>query len=47
MFTWIDELNQFKFNGRKALGTIAKLKKYVEHIKAKIKRDIGLKPALE
>jgi len=45
--TWIDELNQFKFNGRKALGTIAKLKKYVKNIKAKIKMDIGLRPALE
>ena len=45
--TWMDELNQFNFNGRKALGTIAKLKKYVEHIKAKIKMDASLKPALE
>ena len=45
--TWIDELNQFKFNGRKALGTIEKLKKYVERIKAKMKMDISLKPALE
>jgi len=45
--TWIDELNQFKFNGRKALGTIEKLKKYVKNIKAKIKMDISLKPVLE
>jgi len=45
--TWIDELNHFKFNGRKAIGTIEKIKKYVEHIKAKIKMDIGLRPALE
>jgi len=45
--TWLDELNQFKFNGRKALGTIEKLKKYVKHIKAKMKMDISLRPALE
>jgi len=44
---WIDELNHFKFNGRKAIGTIEKLKRYVKNIKAKIKMDIGLKPALE
>jgi REP element-mobilizing transposase RayT len=45
--TWLDELNQFKFKGRKAIGTIDKLKQYVNNIKNKIKRDIGLNPALE
>ena len=45
--TWLDELNQFKFKGRKAIGTIEKLKQYVKNIKNKIKLDIGLKPALE
>ena len=45
--TWLDELNQFKFKGRKAFGTIEKLKRYIKNIKAKIKIDIGLKPALE
>ena len=45
--TWLNELNQFKFKGRKAIGTIEKLKQYVNNIKNKIKLDIGLKPALE
>ena len=45
--TWLDELNQFKFKGRKAIGTIVKLKQYIQNIKTKIKFDIGLKPALE
>lgn len=45
--TWLDELNQFKFKGRKAIGTIEKLKQYIQNIKTKIKLDIGLKPALE
>ena len=45
--TWLDELNQFKFRGRKAIGTIEKLKQYVKNIKAKIKIDIGLKAILE
>ena len=45
--TWLDELNQFKTNGEKAIGTIEKLKNYVKNIKAKIKLDIGSKTALE
>ena len=45
--TWIDELNQFKSKGRKAIGTLDKLKKYLNNIKNKIKLDIGLNPALE
>ena len=45
--TWLDELNQFKFKGRKAIGTIEKLKQYVNNIKNRIKLDIGLKSALE
>lgn len=45
--TWLDELNQFKFKGKKAIGTIEKLMQYVKNIKAKINRDIILKPALE
>ena len=45
--SWVDELNQFKFNSRKAIGTIEKIKKYVEHIKAKTSMDIGLSPVLE
>ena len=45
--TWLDELNQFKFKGRKAIGTIEKLKQYIQNIKTKMKFDIGLKPTLE
>ena len=45
--TWIDELNQFKTKGRKAIGTLDKLKKYIKNIKNKIKFDIGLNPALK
>ncbi len=45
--TWLDELYQFKFQGRKAIGTVEQLKKFVENIKNKIKRDISLVPALE
>lgn len=45
--TWLDELNQFKFKGRKAIGTIERLKLYIKNIKNKIKLDSGLKPALE
>lgn len=45
--TWLDELKQFKSKGKKAIGTIEKLKQYVNHIKSKIKLDISLKPALE
>ena len=45
--TWIDELNQFKTKGKKAIGTLEKLKQYVKNIKNKIKLDIGLNPALE
>ena len=45
--TWLDELNQFKFKGIKAIGTIEKLKQYVNNIKNKTKLDIGLKPALQ
>ncbi len=45
--TWLDELNQFKTKGKKAIGTIEKLKQYVKHIKTKIKLEIGLNPALE
>jgi len=45
--TWLDELNQFKTKGKKAIGTIEKLKQYVQRIKIKIKLDIGLNPALE
>jgi len=46
-FTWIDELNQFKTKGKKAIGTLEKLKQYIKNIKNKIKLDIGLNPALE
>ena len=45
--TWLDELNRFKFQGRKAIGTVQQLKNFVENIKNKIKRDISLKPSLE
>jgi len=45
--TWLDELNQFKAKGKKAIGTIEKLKQYVKNIKRKIKLDISLIPALE
>ncbi|VAW42569.1 Mobile element protein [hydrothermal vent metagenome] len=45
--TWIDELNQFKTRRKSAVGTVEKLKNYITNIKWKIKRDIGLKPALE
>ena len=45
--TWLDQLNQFKTKGRKAIGTIEKLKQYVKNIKRKIKLDISLNPALE
>ena len=45
--TWLDELYQFKFQGRKAIGTVQQLKKFVENIKNKIKQDISLIPALE
>ena len=45
--SWIDELNQFKTKGKKAIGTIDKLKQYIQNIKAKIKLDMRLKPALK
>jgi len=45
--TWIDELNQFKTKGKKAIGTLEKLKQYIKNIKNKIKLDISLNPALE
>ncbi len=45
--TWLDELYQFKFQGRKAIGTVQQLKNFVENIKQKIKADISLIPALE
>ncbi len=45
--TWLDELYQFKFQGRKAIGTVQQLKNFVENIKKKIKQDISLIPALE
>lgn len=45
--TWMDELYQFKFQGRKAIGTIQQLKNFVENIKKKIKLNVGLNPALE
>jgi REP element-mobilizing transposase RayT len=45
--TWLGELNQFKTKGKKAIGTIEKLKQYVKNIKRKIKLDISLIPALE
>lgn len=45
--TWLDDLYQFKFNGRKAIGTVEQLKCFVENIKKKIKRNISLFPALE
>jgi len=45
--TWLDELYQFRFQGRKAIGTVQQLKNFVENIKKKIKRDISLIPALE
>ena len=45
--TWLDELNQFKTKGKKAIGTIQKLKQYVKNIRHKIKLDISLIPALE
>ena len=45
--TWLDELNQFKTKGKKAIGTIEKLKRYVKNIRHKIKLDISLISALE
>jgi REP element-mobilizing transposase RayT len=45
--TWLDELNQFKQKSKLAIGTFEKLKQYFKNIKAKIKLDIALKPALE
>ena len=45
--TWIDELNQFKTKGKKAIGTLEKLKAYIKNIKNKIKLDISLNHALE
>ena len=45
--TWLDELNQFKFQGRKAIGTVQQLKNFIENIKKKIKANISLIPALE
>jgi len=33
--TWLDELNHFKTKGKTAIGTIEKLKLFVNHIKAK------------
>ena len=45
--TWLDELYQFKFQGRKAIGTVEQLKNFVSNIKQKIKADISLIPALE
>ena len=45
--TWLDELNQFKTKGKKAIGTIQKLKQYVNNIRHKIKLDISLISALE
>jgi len=45
--TWMDELNQFKFQRKKAIGTVQQLKNFVANIKKKIKRDISLIPALE
>ena len=45
--TWLDELNQFKIKGKKAIGTIQKLKQYVNNIRHKIKLDISLISALE
>ena len=45
--TWLDELNQFKTMGIKAIGTIQKLKRYVKNIRRKIKLDISLISTLE
>ena len=45
--TWLDELNQFKTKGKKAIGRIQKLKQYVNNIRHKIKLDISLISALE
>ena len=45
--TWLDELNQFKTKGKKAIGAVEKLKQYVKNIRYKIKLDISLIPALE
>jgi hypothetical protein len=45
--TWMDELYQFKFQGRKAVGTVQQLKNFIENIKKKIKRDFSLIPALK
>ncbi len=45
--TWLDELNQFKFQDKKAIGTVQQLKNFIENIKKKIKADISLIPALE
>jgi hypothetical protein len=43
----MDELYQFKFQGRKAVGTVQQLKNFIENVKKRIKRDISLIPALE
>ena len=45
--TWLDELNQFKFQRNKAVGTVQQLKNFIENIKQKIKADLSLIPALE
>jgi len=44
--TWMDELYQFKFKRKKAIGTVEQLKNFVANIKNKIKRDISLIPTL-
>ncbi|MBL4774110.1 MAG: hypothetical protein JKX98_11135 [Alcanivoracaceae bacterium] len=45
--TWFDELNQFKTKRKKAIRTVQQLKNFVANIRKKIKRNIGLNPALE
>jgi hypothetical protein len=45
--TWLDELNQFKFERKKAVGTVQQLRDFIESIKNRIKADISLIPALE
>jgi len=43
---WMDELYQFNFKRKKAIGTVEQLKNFVANIKSKIKRDVSLIPTL-
>jgi REP element-mobilizing transposase RayT len=45
--TWFDDLDQFKFKHKKAIGTAQQLKNFIENIKKKIKQNVSLIPQLE